>query len=399
MLFVHLPAGFLAAYFTRKIWAQNLPPKRINFLYFLGAIFGLFPDLDGLYFYFVSAVLPHREHITHSFIFYIVIWLILYFVSRFLKNNFLKALSFVFFFASFFHLLLDSLGHGVMWFYPFSTLTFGLLSFAKLARGFYGQFFSFIDLFLETVISLTALNIFFFLFFKKYLKKSLAISYLVFLVVIFILYISWPYLYHGQTDIYYKDKDKDKIANLRDLDLDGDGILNISDKDADGDGRENIYQILETAKKMEGVWYDKREGGFWEIPARLGSLSRTDVVIKSYNAAGIFFERELQEDFKKSSRRYLGNPKDSTFDRRPYNLFIFFKNNGMLEDGTKYHEGDVVFFGEKVSNIGLGIDGSNKVKNARILTISERTAKFLLKEEAEEKFGKIIGVGRLNITN
>ncbi|MEW6407215.1 MAG: metal-dependent hydrolase [Patescibacteria group bacterium] len=394
MLFAHTPAGFLAAYFTRKIWTKNLTQKQTYLLYFLGAIFGIFPDIDGLYFYLVSATLSHREYFTHSFIFYFLVWLILYFIARLAKNNFLKATSFVFFFATLSHLLLDSLSYGVMWFYPFSHLPFGLLSFDFLSFGFFGQRFLFINLFLETVIILAALNLFFFIFFKKYFKKILIASYLIFISVIFVLYISWPYLYRGKIDFYYKDQDKDKIINMRDLDLDGDGILNFKDKDADNNNQKNIDQISKIAEKIEGTWHDRSEGGFWEIPSRFGLLSKTDAVIIPYNAAGIFLKKELEEDFQKYPYRYANSPKNSRFIRDSYNLFIFFRNNGMLKDGGYFKAGDIVFFGEKINNIGLVINGG-KEETVRILMADRDKFRFLSGKETQEKYGKIIGIARL----
>lgn len=399
MLFAHAPAGFLAAYFTRKIWVTprygpGLTQKQTYLLYFLGAFFGIFPDIDGLYFYLVNATLSHREYFTHSFIFYFLVWLILYFIARLLKNNFLKAFSFVFFFAVLSHLLLDSLSYGVMWLYPFSYLPFGLLGIDFLASGFFGQRFLFINLFLETIIILAALNLFFFIFFKKYFKKILAVSYLIFISVIFVLYISWPYLYQGKIDFYYKDQDKDKIINMYDLDLDGDGIPNFKDKDADNNGQKNIDQISKTAKKIEGTLYDVSEGGFWEIPSRFGFLSKTDVIIIPYNAAGIFLKKELEKDFQKYPYRYANSPKNSRFIRDPYNLFIFFRNNGMLKAGRYFKDGDIVFFGEKINNIGLVING-DKEEMVRILMVDRDKFHFLSGKEAQEKYGKIIGVGRL----
>jgi inner membrane protein len=395
MLFAHAPAGFLAAYLTRKIWSQKLSNSQINLLYLLGTIFGIFPDIDAIYYYLFSAILRHREFFTHSLIFYLIVWLVVYLVWRITKKEFLKASSFVFLFASLLHLLLDSLGYGVMWLYPYTNLTFGILNIETIASSFFGKNFLVINLVLETIIILLAINFLVFKFFKEYLKFVIASSYLIFLIAVLFLYVLTPYLYFGQPGFYYKDKDNDKIINLRDRDLDGDGILNIKDFDADGDGRKNISQIIETAKKLEGVKYDKSNGKFWEIFTRSGFLTKTDVVIIPYNYAGIFFKKEMEEDFVKFSFRYEGRPKKSRFSRNPYNLFIFFRNRDMLEDEGQFTEGDVVFFGEKAENIALVINGS-KNRKVRVLMADSNKIKFLSIDEAKEKYGKVIGVGRLN---
>lgn len=394
MLFAHAPAGFLATYYIRKIWVKKISKSQTNLLYFLGAIFGIFPDIDTVYYYFFSAILHHREIFTHSLIFYIIIWLVLFFIGRLSKKEFLKALGFVFLFTGLSHLILDSLGNGIMWFYPFSSLTFGLLAAQSIADSFFGQFFLFINLFFETIIILWAANLLFFKFFKKYFKFVFLGSYPILLAVIFLLYISSPHLYQGQANFNYKDKDNDKIINLRDRDLDGDGILNIEDSDADGDGKNNIKQIVETAKKMENIKYDKSEGGFWEIPSRFGFLSKTDVVIIPYNVAGIFLKKELEEDFQKHSYRYVSSPKSSRFVHNSYNLFIFFRNNGMLKSGGYFKDGDIVFFGEKAENIALVIDGSKK-DEIRLIAAGDDKIIFLSINQVKGRYGKLIGVGRL----
>jgi len=398
MIFSHAPAGFLVAYFTRKYWAQKLSEKQINYLYFLGAIFGIFPDIDVFYFYFFDATLRHREFITHSLILYLLILIVLYFIAKIIKSGFVKALNFVFFFAVLSHLILDSLTAGIMWIYPFSHYTYGLLNFNFLANSFYGHYVFYIDMFFEIIILILAFNILFYKFYKKYLSFSLLFSYLFLVLMLIFFYILWPHSYSGGVDFYYKDKDKDGIINMRDLDIDGDNIPNIKDSDADGDGIKNIDQILLAAQRVEGVWHDRFEGGFFEIPSRFGLLAKIDVARKTYEQAGIFFRREMQEDFKKRPYEYEGTPKDSRFDCDIYNLFVFLRNNGMMIDGKRLlRPGDIVFYGESLNNIGLAV--SKKNEKPRVLILNNGIMAIVYNYEAIKEFGEIKAIGRMKYKN
>lgn len=364
MIFAHGPAGFITTYLTKRWWSKKLTKRQILYLFIIGTLAGLFPDIDTVYYYFFSATLYHREIFTHSLVLYLIVYLVIYFIGCFKKSRFVKVVGFVIFLATLSHLFLDSLGSGVMWLYPFKTKTHGLLDFNWFAQSFLGQHFILFDLIAELFLILLALNFLFLLIkkIKKHFKKSIIISSFIFIICFVLLIFSSRYLYNsGKVDFYYKDFDGDGIVNLYDLDLDGDGILNLKDKDANGNGKENQKEIKEVIPRLEGICYDYSENKRGEILGRLGCLSNSELVIKAYQYIGIFIRTEMTNDYQKHPLNYIGSPKNFYFERNPKNLYTFFTNNGILIGEKEAEIGDVVFYGQRPW-AGLVAENNSKLK-------------------------------------
>lgn len=356
MVFSHGPAGFTITWATQKLWKKGLNSRQKVCIYILGVIFGLLPDVDVVYYYLISATHLHRENITHSPILYLALFILVFVFSLVLKNKFIKSISFIFLFSTFFHLILDSTTAGVPWFFPLSKNLYGLLFVDALATGFYGSHLIVFLYSLEAVFFLFTLGI---LLFWKYKEKNSRKRITVCLSIIFVawvfLLVSFDkHLFSWKSDIYYKDFDKDGLMNMRDEDMDGDGMINLWDNDANGNGIPNLEEILEVAKRMEGVWYDITEDRLWEIARRFGFLRKIDTVVKPYDYAGIFIGAEIRRDFEKHPQKYIETPRHPFFEKRIENLFTFLENNDMiLPRDAVPHLGDIVFYGENFDQVAL----------------------------------------------
>lgn len=397
MIFSHAPAGFIATFATRYFWNKKLTKKQTYILYLIGIIAGIFPDIDVIYYYLINASTRHRELITHSPFFYILIWIILYIIAYLTKKQILKSLGLIIFTSSLSHFILDSITTGIPWFYPFSTRTWGLLNLPWFNFQFiYEHLFIFIFS-IEALIFLIAVVILtFWKGSQQIFLGTIFVSILVFIFWIFLLINITPHLANGRIDIYYKDLDKDGIINMKDQDVDGDGILNIKDADANGNGESNLEEILKEAKKMEGIWYDKTEGKFGELFTRLGLIINADAVKKPYEHAGIFLKTEMISDFEQHPKDYTNTPRNALFSRNPKNIYTYLKNNDMLVNANEDPKlGDIVFYGDQAGHVALVVDIKNKnnfdVLEADPSHITKRTPNH----EVVARKGEIKAFGRI----
>ncbi|MFA5880435.1 MAG: metal-dependent hydrolase, partial [Candidatus Margulisiibacteriota bacterium] len=270
MIFSHAPLGFITTYLTSKIWKIKLTKKQNVWFFIIGILLAIFPDLDLFYYYFISASETHRVLITHTPFLYLLFFLLVFLIGYLFKKRFIKLIAFIILLTSFSHLLLDSLGSGIAWLYPSNGLPYGLLSFSTLNNGFYGQNFFAINYSLEILIFTIFLNLLFFIKFKKIKPILAVITFSLTVALIFILFYINQHMFSINSDNYYGDKDFDSIMNMKDLDMDGDGIANIEDIDANNNGQKNIDDLIETANKVEGVYYDKTEEGLYGLFSRFG---------------------------------------------------------------------------------------------------------------------------------
>jgi inner membrane protein len=397
MIFSHAPGGFIAAFITRRWWSRFLSKRQITILYIISMIVAIFPDIDIIYYYLINATTRHRQHITHSLFLYLFIWLLFYLVGFFKKSRILKSVGFILFIGGFSHLVLDSTTTGVPWLYPFSSRTWGLLLLPWFNFNFVYEHLFLFTLSVEILIFLLALNI---LFFWKSSKK-IAFSILILSIILFNFWIIFlqkitPHLFNGRIDIYYSDLDSDGIINMEDDDMDGDGILNISDLDANGNGKSNLEDIIATANRMQGVWYDKTEGGFFELFTRLGLIINTDVIKKPYEHAGIFWRKEMLKDYNLHPQNYTENPSNALFERKPQNIYTFLKNNDMLIDANARPKiGDIAFYGKELNHLALVLEVKSK-NNFKVLDADpSHKTEVLPNEKVVERAGAIKAFGRL----
>ena len=230
----------------------------------------------------------------------------------------------------------------------------------------------------------------------KRFRKIIKIAVIVLLGVI-----SWGhYIYFSGKELLkqrYEDIDGDGIINSRDYDVDGDGTPNIKDPDADGDGISNTEDALLAARKLMGRPYDQLMGEKDNIGYRLGGLVCVDVIITAYEHAGIYFEKELRDYYKKHPRvfsyRSWNNPYDGNFARRTRNFRSYFASRGMLlKKDEPLMPGDIVMFGaghiamiEKVNGDDYTVFEASGLK-----VVSQRASKADIMKRSLERYGDVV---------
>ena len=396
MLFAHAPAGFLLSYAFKKRWSPNLNKKQIIIAVIFGVIGSLFPDVDLFFYYLFSATFSHHEIFTHGIFFYVVIFLFFYLLSRLLAKPVLKIYGTLFFLGVASHLLVDSLGAGVVWLYPFSKQLFGLLSLEFYRASWLGQNFFVVNFGLETIIC------FAWLFFlikklvkqKKYQYFGYGLSLFFGISSLAMIFTMNSHLFHNSSDMYFSDLDKDGIINKYDLDIDNDGLLNIDDQDIDNNGETNRQVLLKQTHNLTGIWYDKTEGGLIEIPLRLGLVTNTDFVERIFSNAGIFLRTEMGEDYKINPEGYRVSPKEKSFERTAANWQAFLNHkNKLLAAKTTIKDYDILFFQNGFVALALPKEKNNQP----VLTADpeiKRVIKLDLNSLMEQK-GEILSIGRL----
>ncbi len=169
----HIAAGFLTAYSIVKIARPDLELSQINQLLFFGAFFGFAPDLDEFYVFAKSrswlvasetTSLMHRKFFSHTPVLWVLGGLIIFLFT----SGFIKLLGLIILFSSLSHFLLDSIEHGIMWLWPFSSKVYALkdagFNFLIKEKNFFKHSFQFLQIYttrlsfyLEVLIILVAI--------------------------------------------------------------------------------------------------------------------------------------------------------------------------------------------------------------------------------------------------
>jgi hypothetical protein len=119
MLTAHLPSGYVLARGARRNIPWLLPAALI------GAVL---PDLDMIWFHLVDQrSIHHHRYWVHIPFFWMVVAAIVLPGLTLVDRRWL-ATGMVFFTAIFLHLLLDSIGGGIMWAAPFSDHLYALVT-------------------------------------------------------------------------------------------------------------------------------------------------------------------------------------------------------------------------------------------------------------------------------
>ncbi|MBI2410298.1 MAG: metal-dependent hydrolase [Candidatus Kerfeldbacteria bacterium] len=332
MIFAHGPLGFVTTLTLRNAWIKRYPKKR-RFGYWLLAIgwFGaIFPDVDLLYFYLHNASGSHRDFITHTPILYLGVLVVGCLIAWLTKNTKLLFATFAFTLGTATHLLTDTVIGQIKIFYPFSYEFYGIADFHRFSITTNLLFFNFL---LEGIC-------FFFFFYaclrlfvhnRRTYAIVLSVLLLVFAAGVWSLMQLNNHVYHGPHNGYFDDSDADGQDNYVDLDMDGDGVRNTDDIDSDGDEKSNAQEIIENSQWFLPVWYDKSEGGFIQIPERLGLITTIDMPSRLYGTVGVYIKEELQDDYAHNPNGYVLPPTDENFDRNSENFRTWFAHRGRLE--------------------------------------------------------------------
>lgn len=131
----------------------------------------------------------------------------------------------------------------------------------------------------------------------------------------------------------------------------------------------NIRKVLESANEQTETTteysqkYYTIEYPLGDVPEETGAC--TDVVVRSFRAAGVDLQKEVHEDMRDNFAKYptkwgLEKPDTNIDHRRVLNLQVFFQRKGkslpITKDGANYKPGDVVSWdlnGESLTHIGV----------------------------------------------
>jgi len=136
----HLAGGYLATHALLFLAPATFSPTEVYALYAIGIIASDSPDIDLLWFYFENKKYEknqklnhgevengkaskhpkanHREHITHTPIFWLIVSAIIAFIGYIFNSSFTEFGALVILAGSWSHLIFDSIVFGVCWFWP-----------------------------------------------------------------------------------------------------------------------------------------------------------------------------------------------------------------------------------------------------------------------------------------
>lgn len=392
MIFAHGPAGFVSAFMAQRLVPrmQQFTDRQRLWLLIIGGIGGIFPDVDLFYYYLVSAEETHRGFITHTPFLYITCAVVFGFILWRMKKHYASMAVCTFSIGAISHTIFDAIGAQIKFLYPFSNNFFGL---SDLGNPVINSNLFFVNFLVEGLCFFFFFYVLIWMFTKTVHQRLIATLILVgvFAAGVGTLTFTNAHMYHGEQVLPWHDDDGDGIMNANDRDIDGDGVLNIDDLDADNDGKSNVEEIAVNSEGFLSLWYDPTNGGFIQIPARLGLVTNDDVARRLYQTAGIFLETEMQEDYAQNQDGYVVPPSDADFDRTPENILAWLRHMDRVEEGKALTQGrnqigDILFYetGHVAIVVGFTTDGHERLLDVHMhRPIKERSVEELRSDEGE----------------
>jgi len=373
MFIAHAPVSYLA---NEAIQGKRIKKLKFNqevFIALWSLFCGLLPDFD----FFVLLVFSkpsftHHDLITHTFIFWIGLYLLLLLsyklfykylnkkTKAFLNEDFFKVFSLTFLISTSFHLLADLLVSGIMVLYPFSTNEFSFLQNLFPSSYFTGYFLSF-----YFAIELSFIAIFFVIFSRKFLKKQKwddPIAYISLgLTTMYLIFSIGMYTQTYNNVLHYDDKN-----NISE-DLDYDGIKDIYDYDVNDNDVNNIDEAISShlASSAENIVNSNK----LVVPQKKTLLLKEKIfytygAMNSYRIISqAYFENRLPIEpvLKKEVKNRMKNPNYNIKVDKVEELYTHFRNRESLLvlNTSSLHilpEGKIFFILDEDMNIlNLGI--------------------------------------------
>jgi hypothetical protein len=375
MFLAHGPVGYLANEAIQKESISKLRSHEQLIVGIFSILFGILPDID-LLILLMTKFPPFRHHeiFTHTPIFYLGIWLILFLTykvfeknltkktSKLLNPNLINILLNTFLISTLFHLAMDLITGDIMLLYPFATHRFTLTKYLlepSLVRGY----------FLSTLMSIELLitAVFFKHVFKKYFRKDKWLEIFSNTVLIStILYFIFSFTLSRMTYNSSHLKDYDGFTNY---DIDYDGVSDKYDLDIFNDGKDNIQDIeptllsemarniVESNKLAVGesknVWDD--------IKLIYGAMDSTALITQSFYDAHKPLSPVLK-DFNNRNNTYTYNSDYVLADA----LYAYLKTNENivalnLNANVRLPEGKIFFVMDtehEIRNLGITLDNN-----------------------------------------
>lgn len=377
MYIAHAPISYLANELIQKEKIKKLQDYEQIIVGFVTLLAGILPDFD----LFLSSMLGipsfmHHDFLTHTPIFYIVIWGILRLLLHFSVNilnkkskkvfsrDFLEILINSFLIGSIFHLLADTLVTKIMLFYPLTKSKFTLFYWLLEPNLFAGYFLS-----IMFVIELIFISIFILVIYKKYFKQSKIVNILVKGVVV-ISVILLPISLFIFLNTYNRSYMYDIKGNIN-YDIDFDILIDTMDIDIGNSGKNNIQKalpedILASAQKIvdSKKWTGEKNSDLYsELRYKVGGFDSYRIISQAYYNIHLPIEAVLR-DF--SIRRDGFNGYSYNYDY-PNLLFEYLKEKQQLEEIDMHNTldiplGKIFFLTDKdgtILNSGITLGGNS----------------------------------------
>lgn len=362
MIFGHLPLGYVVSQRPIRHEAKNSGSIPTRYRVAILCFFSLFPDIDLFFTYFFNASESHRNFITHTPIFYLMIWAILAFIAKKTKKKNLRAIADLAIAGVFLgHLLPDSLNAGILWLWPLSDRLFGLRSFFPNGLSFAGMSGQTLVFWIEVMISAAAILI----VIQKYIRTE-RLRIVFFGIVLFAtaqtsgwLLWSQPFRYPVRMP-FLTDADHDGTEDTKDSDIDGDEVPNEFDDDRDGDGKENYSELADALPTLANIWLDPSGGKLLNVPRGAGLVIPSDLATYALSDSGFFLQNEIARDALDNRGMYrersgLDPIEDKTFWTSTEPQKVFFEKHKYavpfhpIYTEQSFQVGDIVYFSEGAS--------------------------------------------------
>lgn len=394
MLMAHGPIGYLIVEATKKWWKiPEFSKKQNRWIFMVGIIGGMFPDIDLVFYYFISASQSHRQLLTHSIVIYVAVFIIGLLLLMWSRFRYVGVVVAMFAITGISHICADMIVGMTALFSPFSTSLFGLISFEWFRDSIFLRFSLVTSIGLELLI----MSLAGYVWVKQYRPAKLKMFFVLMLATLIIgismiVYVN-EHVYRANGYFYYLDQDNDGIVNAEDRDIDGDGILNVADVDIDADEEDNSLDFYRETYAMQNSLYDYTAGVAVEVPLRLGFVTASELVKRSYANVGIFFGVEMAEDYYKRNESYKYKPSDNEFSRAPENWQVWLAHQDKLLEGSAYrNEFDILFFASGHVGLLTRVGGVDNVLEAHV---SHLLTTEIPLSEVEEREGGLVAIGRL----
>ena len=373
MFIAHAPISYLANEAIQRKNIKKLKPGQEIFIAFWSLFCGILPDFDlFLLMALRRPTFTHHNSITHTFVFWLGLFILLVIIYKllykkfnkkiqdFLNEDFTKVFLLTFLIATFVHLLADILVGGIMILYPFSTKDYSVLQYAFPTGYFTGYYMSF-----HFAIEIVSIAVFLLVISRKFLKKQKwddPIAYtLVALSVIYFLFTVGMYSQTYNTGLLY-----DKSGNVSE-DVDFDGVRDMYDYDVNNNDINNIDEAVSSrlASSAENIVNSGKL-----VVAQKKTLSNMETILYEYGAfnsyriiSQAYFENRLPIEpvLEKEVKNRMENPSYNIKVVYTDELYTYFRNREELLslDTTSYHllpQGKVFFILDGDMNIlNLGI--------------------------------------------
>lgn len=343
MYIAHAPISYLAneAIQSKKIKRLKMGEQILVALCAL--LFGILPDFD----IFLVAMLNvprfiHHGIVTHTPVFYIVIWLILkgmiYIKEKFLNRKMNKSLdknlshilADTFLIGTLSHLFADFIVDSIMLLSPLSDNKFHLIKYLFEPNLYAGFPFSVMD-----SIEIFFIALFIYALYKKFIKKNkvvdISLKVLILLATLYVPFAIWAssntynssYLY-GEGDELAQDIDYDSISDGQDPD--------VGNTKKDNLEKVSSEELLKEAEEIisSGKWTNRDSNGLRKkIKNAFGGFSSYRIISQAHYNLRLPVEPVLRDFYAKN----YGFESYFYFDYKyPTLLFEYLEEKGMLEE-------------------------------------------------------------------